>query len=75
MYHKKVPLTLKWVFLLPKTPMEELFGNMVRNMNPVTHKYLGEMPFVMTVVSTPAPMMLIEFRKDIRMIQTRLRDF
>ena len=29
----------------------------------------------MTVVSTPALMILIKFRKDIRMVQTRLRDF
>ena len=56
MYYRKVPLSLKWVFLLPKTPMEELFGNMIRNMNPVTHKYLGKMPFVMPVVITPAPL-------------------
>jgi len=75
MYYKKVPLSLRWVFLLPKTPIEELFVNMARNMNPLTHKYLGKTPFVMTVVSAPASMMLIEFRKDIRMMQTRLRDF
>ena len=74
MYHKKVPLSLRWVFLMPKTPLEELFVNMVRNMNPVTHKYLGRVDFVMTVVSTPTLMMLIEFRKDIKMVQTRLRD-
>ncbi len=75
MYHKKVPLSLRWVFLVPKTPMEELFVNMVRNMNPVTHKYLGKVDFAMTVVSTSALMMLIEFRKGKRMEQTRLRDF
>ena len=54
MYHKKVPLSLRFMFLVPKIPTEELFVNMVRNMNPVTHKYLGEKPFVMTVVSTAA---------------------
>ena len=75
MYHKKVPLSLRLVFLMPKTPMEELFVNMARNMNPVTHKFLGNVDFQMTVVSTPAPIMLIEFRKDITMVQTRLRDF
>ena len=74
MYHKKVPLSLRWVFLVPKTPMEELFVNMVRNMNPVTHKYLGEKHFEMTVVSNSALMMLIEFRKDMRMVHIRLRD-
>ena len=52
MYHKKVPLSLRWVFLFPKTPMKELFVNMVRNMNPVTHKYVPFREFVMTVVST-----------------------
>ena len=75
MYHKKVPLSLRWVFLVPKTPMEELFVNRVRNMNPVTHKYLGKVDFQMTVVSTSALMMLIEYRKDMRRVQTRLKDF
>ena len=75
MYHKKVPLSLKWVFLVPKYPMEELFVNMVRNMNPVTHKYLGRKHFVMTVVSTSALIILIESRKGKSMVQTRLRDF
>ena len=74
MYHKKVPLSLRWVFLVPKTPMEELFVNMVRNMNPVTHKYRGRVHFVMTVVRTASFMITIEFRKDMRMVQTRLRD-
>ena len=75
MYYKKVPLSLRWVFLVPKTPIEQLFVNMVRNMNPVTHKYLGKKPFVMNVVSTCASMILFEFRKDMRMVQTRSRDF
>ena len=51
MYHKKVPLSLRWVFLVPKTPMEELFVNMVRNMNPVTHKYVTFRDFAMKVVT------------------------
>ena len=74
MYHKKVPLSLRWVFLVPKTPMEELFVNMVRNMNPLTHKYTGRVDFVMTVVGTPSLMILIEFRKHMKKVQTRLRD-
>ena len=51
MYHQKVPLLYRSVFLVSKTPIVELFGNMVRNMNPLTHKYLGKVPFVITVVS------------------------
>ena len=54
MYNKKVPLFYmkrSCYFSLPKVPAEELFVNMVRNMNSATHEYRGEMPFVMTVVS------------------------
>jgi len=54
MYYVKVPLfyRLKTCYLgLPKVPAEELFVNMVRNMNSTTHEYRGEVPFVMTVVS------------------------
>ena len=54
MYHQKVPLSVRTVFFVPKTPIAELFGNIVRNMNSLTHKYLVKVPFVMTVVSTAA---------------------
>ena len=51
MYHRKVPLLYRSVFLVPKTPVEELFVNMVRNMNPETHKFVTFSKFVMTVVT------------------------
>ena len=54
MYHQKVPLSVRSVFFVPKTSVAELFVNMGRNMNSLTHKYLGKVPFVMTVVSTYA---------------------
>ena len=57
MYHKKVPLyyMLRTCYLsLPKVPAEELFVNMVRNMNTDTHQYRGGAPFVMKIVSISA---------------------
>jgi hypothetical protein len=55
MYHKKVPLfykSMSFHFSMPKVPVEELFVNMVRNMNTDTHQFRGNVPFAMTVVST-----------------------
>ena len=51
MYYQKVPISFRLVFLVPKTPVEELFVNMVRNMNPETHKFVTFSKFVMTVVT------------------------
>ena len=54
MYYVTVPLFYRLMscyFGLPKVPPEELFSNMVRNMNSATHQYRGVVPFVMTVVS------------------------
>ena len=53
MYITKVPLFYRATsfYILPKVPAEELFVNMVRNMNTETHQYRGNVPYAMTVVS------------------------
>ncbi len=52
MYNYKVPLfykTVSFYFRMPKVPAEELFVNMVRNMNTETHQYKANVPYIMTV--------------------------
>ena len=52
MYNKKVPLYYKTVYLIPdEMRVEKHFINMVRNMNPQTHQYRGEVVYNLTQVS------------------------
>ena len=50
MYYKKVPMAYKFVYFPKRTPYEQLFINMVRNMDSTTHKYKGGVPYTLTEV-------------------------
>ena len=52
MYYTKVPTAYKIAYLLPKqTPFEQLFINIVRNMDTKTHKYKSRVPYNLMEVS------------------------